>query len=379
MHQKEYYTFSASGRTEICGNHTDHQQGCVLAAAINLEITAKVRLNGTDEIRINSQGYPSFSVKLGDYGIRGSEVNSSAALVRGVAAAFARRGAVLKGFDAQITSAVLPGSGLSSSAAFEVLMGVILNELFMDNKLSAVEIAKIGQYAENQYFGKPSGLMDQIACAVRGLVYIDFHDPATPIVEKVCFDFSQCGYALCIIDSGADHADLTQEYAAIPREMGAVAAFFGKGHLRDVDMERFYRQLAEVRRATGDRAVLRAMHFFDECRRVQRMKCALNGNDVSTFLQCVDLSGNSSWQLLQNITPLGQTEQQSVAVCLALAKRLLNGRGAVRIHGGGFAGTVQAYVPVELLAAFKEEIEKAFGEGKCHVLSIRNEGAVMNA
>ena len=261
------YHFSAPGRTEIGGNHTDHQHGCVIAAAVDMTTTAEVRLNGTNIIRIDSEGYKPVEIDLGDLTIKEAEKNTTAALIRGVAAAFAQRGYKLAGFDAKVKSTVLPGSGLSSSAAFEVLIGRILNGLFADNAVSAIEIAQIGQYAENVYYGKPSGLMDQMASSVGGLVFIDFHDPKTPIVEKVDYDFAHSGYTLCTIDSGADHADLTDEYAAMPIEMKKVAAFFGKEVLREVDEQEFYAKIAEIRKETGDRAALRAMHFFDENRR----------------------------------------------------------------------------------------------------------------
>ena len=258
-----------------------------------------------------------------------------------MAAAFAQRGYKLAGFDAKVSSTVLPGSGLSSSAAFEVLIGRILNGLFADNAVSAIEIAQIGQYAENVYFGKPSGLMDQMASSVGGLVFIDFADPKRPIVEKIDHDFAHCGYTLCIIDSGADHADLTAEYAAIPAEMKNVAAYFEKDVLRDVDEQEFYARLADVRKAVGDRAVLRAMHFFDENRRVQMQVRALKNDNFAVFLNYVNESGNASWELLQNITPLGATAHQEMAFTLALCRKLLGGEGAVRVHGGGFAGCVQ--------------------------------------
>lgn len=377
MTDSKIYHFSAPGRTEICGNHTDHQHGCVIAAAVNLEVTADVCLNASDYINIDSEGYPKFSVDIRDLCAKEDEINTTAALIRGIAFAFQQRGAELKGFDAKIRSTVLPGSGLSSSAAFEVLIGTIMNHLFMDGKVDAVEVAKIGQWAENTYFGKPCGLMDETASAVGGMVYIDFNDPEKPIVEKLSFDFSGCGYALCIIDSGADHASLTHEYAAIPNEMRAVADFLGKEYLRDADENSFYEHLPEMRKVAGDRAVLRAAHFFDENRRVQEMKQALEAGNIQEFLNIVNVSGQSSWNLLQNITPVGQTENQDIALCLTIAKKLLGSEGAVRVHGGGFAGTIQAFVPVNMLSDFKAGMEKLLGEGQCHVLNIRNEGGVM--
>lgn len=364
------YIFTAPGRTEICGNHTDHQHGRVMAAAVNLETTAEVTLNGDNIIRIISEGYEHVVIELGDYEFRKSEINSTDALVRGVLADFAERGADIKGFDARIHSTVLPGSGLSSSAAFEVLIGRIVNGLFYNDKCTPVEIAQIGMRAENEYFGKPCGLMDQLASASDSMVYIDFNNPASPEIEKIDFDFASHGYALCIIDTKSDHADLTDEFSAIPAEMKAVAKFFGKDVLRDVDEAEFYGRIQETRTAVGDRAVLRAIHFFNENRRVKLQADALKADDMDTFLSYVRESANSSWELLQNITPTGLIENQNVAVILAIAARLLNGKGAVRIHGGGFGGTIQAYVPVEELDEFKNGIEAVTGEGSCHLLHI---------
>ena len=296
--------------------------------------------------------------------------------MRGVAAAFAQRGCKLHGFDAAVRSTVLPGSGLSSSAAFEVLIGTICNELFFDKKCSAIEIAQIGQYAENVYFGKPCGLMDQMASSVGGLVFIDFADPAHPAVRQAAFDFAHCGYTLCTLDSGADHADLTDEYAAIPEEMRRVARVFGKDVLREVDEAEFYANLKSAREAAGDRAVLRAMHFFDENRRVQQQVQALEAGDFEGFLAGVRDSGRSSWMLLQNVVPAGSREHQQMALALAACEKQLAGRGACRIHGGGFAGTLLAFVPNEALASFRANMEAVLGEGRWHVLSIRQAGGV---
>ena len=364
------YHFSAPGRTEIGGNHTDHQHGCVLAAAVDMETTAEVTLNGTNIIRVDSEGYKPVEIDLNDLAVKESEKNTTVALIRGVAAAFAARGYKLAGFDAKVRSTVSPGSGLSSSVAFEVLIGRILNGLFADNAVSAIEIAQIGQYAENVYYGKPSGLMDQMASSVGGLVFIDFHDPKTPIVEKVDYDFAHSGYTLCTIDSGADHADLTDEYAAMPIEMKKVAAFFGKEVLREVDEQEFYAKIAEIRKETGDRAVLRAIHFFNENRRVQLQVRALKSDHFDAFLHYVNESGMASWTLLQNVTPAGYIEKQDMAFTIALCQQLLGGEGAVRIHGGGFAGTVLAFVPNARLDAFRAGLESALGTGCCHLLKI---------
>ena len=371
--QEKYY-FSAPGRTEISGNHTDHQHGCVMAGAVNLETVAEVILNDENRIRVQSEGYPLVEIDLANLSVCPEEQNTTAALIRGVAAAFAQRGAKLSGFDARVRSSVLPGSGLSSSAAFEVLIGTICNELFFEGKCSAIEIAQIGQYAENVYFGKPCGLMDQMASSVGGMVFIDFEDPHNPVVERVEFDFASAGHALCIIDSGADHADLTDEYAAIPGELGKICGFFGCKYLRQIREVDFYEHLAELRAIAGDRAVLRAVHIYDENKRVREQKKALEQGDFEKFLSIVTESGLSSWRLLQNVVPAGQTAHQEVAFALTVADKLLNGRGACRVHGGGFAGTIQAFVPNDLLEEFKKGIESVLGQGSCHVLSIRNVG-----
>ena len=371
------HIFSAPGRTELGGNHTDHQHGRVLAAAVDLRTDAAVALNGENCIRVLSEGYPLCEVSLDDLFVDTAEFGTTKALIRGVAAAFQERGCILRGFDAYCVSNVLPGSGLSSSAAFEVLIGTIINHLFFKNTLSAVEVAQIGQYAENVYFGKPCGLMDQTASSVGAIIGIDFLDPAKPVVERIEFDFASCGYALCIIDSGADHAALTHEYAAIPDEMKAVAAFFGKEVLREVDENEFYARIKEVRAAAGDRAVLRAMHFFDDNRRVQEQVAALKSGDFERFLAMSNESGRSSWLYLQNVVPTGATAHQDMALALALTQKLLGGKGAVRVHGGGFAGTLQAFVPKDMLVSFKTAIEATLGEGACHVLSIDPNGGVM--
>ena len=368
--------FSAPGRTEISGNHTDHQHGCVLAGAVNLDTVAAVRINGTNRIRIQSKGYPMCEVDLSVLEPVDSEINSTPALVRGVAARFAQFGCEVKGFDAYCESTVLPGSGLSSSAAYEVLIGTILNGLFFDKKLSAIEIAQVGQYAENVFFGKPCGLMDQMASSVGAMVFIDFKDPQAPVVEKIDFDFASAGHALCIIDTGADHADLTDEYAAVPGELKALCNILGEGELRSIPKMDFYSNIQRLREEVGDRAVLRAIHIYDENQRVKLQKKALQAGDFASFLSYVTESGLSSWRYLQNVIPAGRKEKQEVAVALTIAEKLLNGRGACRVHGGGFAGTIQAFVPNDLLEEFKNGIESVLGEGSCYVLSIRPQGGV---
>ena len=368
--------FSAPGRTELSGNHTDHQHGRVLAAAVNLDTRAYVALNGENIIRVQSEGYPLCTVSLDELAVIPEEKNTTAALIRGVAAKIISLGHQIKGFDAYVTSTVLPGSGLSSSAAFEVLIGTVINGL-NNCGLTAVEIAQIGQYAENVYFGKPCGLMDQTASSVGGVITIDFEDNANPKVVPVAYDLSKCGYSLCIIDSGADHADLTDEYAAIPGELKKVCAVFGKQFLREVPEEEFYARIAEARAAAGDRGVLRAIHVYEENKRVARQVEALQRGDMDEFLRLVNESGRSSWMYLQNVIPAGYKEQQALAFALALAEKFLGGRGACRVHGGGFAGTIQAFVPEELTAEFKEKMEDVLGSGKCHVLSVRNEGGIL--
>ena len=368
--------FSAPGRTEISGNHTDHQRGRVLAAAVNLDTQAAVRVNGTNTIRVLSQGYPLCEVDLGALSPKAEEVNTTPALIRGVVARFAQMGCQIRGFDAYVVSTVLPGSGLSSSAAFEVLMGTIINHLFFYARATAPEVAAIGQYAENVFFGKPCGLMDQMACAVGGMVAIDFQERDAPVITPVDFDFAACGHALCIIDSGAGHADLTGEYAAIPGEMGEVCAYFGREVLRQVDPVEFYRAIPVLRQRCGDRAVLRAIHFYQENDRVPKQVAALRAGDFQAFLALEKQSGYSSYMYLQNVIPAGCTERQDMAVALALCQRYLQGRGAYRVHGGGFAGTVQAFVPLEMLEDFRAGIEAVLGRGACHVLSIRDEGGV---
>ena len=368
--------FSAPGRTEICGNHTDHQHGRVLAGSVDLDVIAAVKPSGDGTIRIQSEGFPMDVVDLSDLSVHEEERNRSVSILRGLAAWFSQRGCRVEGFDAYTTSNVLKGSGLSSSAAFEVLVANIINDLFCDSRFTPVELAQAGQYAENVYFGKPSGLLDQMASSVGAMVTVDFKDNAVPVVERVDFDFAATGYALCIIDSGADHADLTDEYAAVTAELGEVCACFGKKVLREVPEADFYARLPEVRAKAGDRAVLRAIHVYEDNRRVERQVEALRSGDFLAFLALVRDSGLSSWRFLQNVVPAGYTRHQEVALALALAEKLLDGRGACRVHGGGFAGTIQAFVPFDLLERFRSEMDRVLGTGACHVLSIRPVGGV---
>ena len=368
--------FSAPGRTELGGNHTDHQRGRVLAGAVNLDTVAAVRPNGTNTIRIQSKGYPLSIVQLDNLSPVAEEVNTTPALIRGVAARFTQLGCKVEGFDAYCESSVLPGSGLSSSAAYEVLIGTIINHLFFDGRVSQAEVAQIGQYAENVFFGKPCGLMDQTASAVGNLVTIDFFQKDHPVIEPVDFDFASSGHALCIIDSGADHADLTDEYAAIPGEIKAVAAQFGKEVLTQIDEAEFYARVPQLRKACGDRAEMRCIPFYQENARVPQQVAALREGNFDKFLSLIKQSGYSSWMYLQNVIPAGYKAHQDVAVALGLAEHYLQGRGAYRVHGGGLAGTIQAFVPFDILDDIVAGMDAALGNGACHVLSIRPQGGV---
>lgn len=368
--------FTGPGRTEIGGNHTDHQHGHVLCGSVDLDMLACAAPNGLDVIRVHSEGYPALEVALDSLSPREDEKNTSAALVRGVAAKIAELGHTLCGFDAYVTSNVLSGSGLSSSAAYEVLIGNILNHLCCGGALDPVEIAKIGQYAENVYFGKPCGLMDQMGSAVGGAVAIDFHDPASPVVSRADYDFSASGHALCIVDTASSHGDLTDDYADITREMGAVAAYFGQKFLRDVPEADFHAALPALRASCGDRAVLRALHYYEDDRRAVEEAEALAEGDFPRFLALVNASGLSSALHLQNTWSISDPRQQAIPVCLAVGRELLEGTGAIRVHGGGFAGTIQAFVPNDKLVSFKSGMEALLGPGKCHILHIRPQGGI---
>lgn len=372
--------FSAPGRTEIGGNHTDHNNGVVLAGSVNLDIVAVVSPNEENIIRVKSLGFEKIDdVDVTNLLPQEQEKEHSAALIRGVAAGIVNAGGKVGGFDAYTTSNVLRGSGLSSSAAFEVCIGAILRGEYNDNdmeKFSQVKIAQIGQYAENMFFGKPCGLMDQTACAVGGVITIDFKDPAHPVVGQTAIDLAKHGFVMCISDTKGSHADLTDDYAAIRREMESVAEQFGKKVLREVDEDEFYKALPKLRKAVGDRAVVRAMHFYNDCRRAAQLCAAVREDDFETFLRLIIEGGHSSFEFNQNAYSIKNPKEQGVPVALALSQRVLNGRGAWRLQGGGFAGTIQAFVPVDLLDAYKAAIDGCFGEGSCHVLNIRNYGAV---
>lgn len=372
--RKPEYLFSAPGRTELGGNHTDHQCGRALAAAVSVDCRAQVAENGGSAISVYSEGFGSFSVSLDELEPVEDERGRSAALLRGVAAAFRRRGIDIRGFDAYISSGLRSGSGLSSSAAFEMLLASVINH-FSGSGLGPTELARIGREAENEFFGKPCGLMDQLACAAGGIAEMDFSDPVRPRLSRIDFDFDSSGYALCFVDSGADHAGLTDQYFAVTDELTAVCGHFGKAVLRDVPEEEFYGELAGLRRSVGDRAVLRAMHVYDENRRVAAQADALHRGDIRSFLRLVQSSGDSSWELMQNVIPEGTSAKQELAFAIALCGHLLQGQGAYRVHGGGFAGAVQAFVPVELLREFKMGVEAVLGEGTCSQVSIKREGA----
>lgn len=367
--------FSAPGRSEVGGNHTDHNHGRVLAAAVNLDIVAYARKTENGKAVLKSAEYPKIDViDLSDLAKKTEEDETSASLLRGICARCRELGYTVGGFEAYTMTRVLKGSGLSSSAAFEVLVVTIISHLYNDDKIDPVTAAKIAQYAENVYFGKPSGLLDQMASSVGGFTSIDFKDPETPVINKVDFDITSAGYALCVVDTGGNHADLTGEYAAIPVEMKKVAAFFGKEVLRDVDEKEFYEHIGEIRKQTGDRAVLRAMHFFDDDRLATQEAQALQSGDFESFKEMIISSGRSSSQRLQNVFAVVNPQEQGLTLALALSERLLAGKGAWRVHGGGFAGTIQAFVPLSCLEEYRTEIEKVFGEGTCYTLSIRQPG-----
>lgn len=325
-------------------------------------------------IRLKSAGYPMDTVDTADLAVKEEEKERSAALIRGVCARLSALGYKVGGFDAVTASRVLKGSGLSSSAAFEVLVVTILSHLYNDDAIDPVEAAQVSKYAENVYFGKPSGLLDQMAASVGGFTTMDFADPAAPKIEKIDFDLGKFGYALCVVDTGGNHADLTGEYAAVPAEMKAVAAELGASVLREVDEEKFYAAIPSLRKTVGDRAILRAIHFFRDNRIVDEEVSALKSGDFEAFKQLVIASGRSSATNLQNVFAVVNPQEQGLSLALALIERLLEGRGAYRVHGGGFAGTVQAYVPLDMLAEFRKEIEAVFGAGACYVLSIRSAG-----
>lgn len=372
----EYRIFSAPGRTEVGGNHTDHNCGKVLAAGVSLDVIAIVAVTDDNVIEIKSEGFPVDIVNISSLDVVDADLNSSAALIRGVADGFVRDNYKIGGFKAYTTSNVLKGSGLSSSAAFEVLVGTILNHLYNNQEVTAIRIAQIAQYAENVHFGKPSGLMDQMASSVGSFITIDFADTEKPVINSVSFDFSTVGYNLCIVDTKGNHADLTPEYASIPVEMKSVAQYFGKSCLREISKELLLENIVDLRLKTGDRAVLRALHFFDDNARVEREFSALSEGRFEDFLNEINKSGDSSYKYLQNIYASSAPHEQGLSVGLYAAQDILSGEGACRVHGGGFAGTIQAFVPDSKLEHFKTKMNMIFGDESCHVLSIRPVGGV---
>ncbi len=371
---EDIHLFSAPGRIEVGGNHTDHQHGNVLAAAIDRDMIAAAALNGTGKIHVFSIGFGGLDIDLDDMEPHDDENETTISLVRGVTAEIKKAGYAVEGFDVCIASDVPGGSGISSSAAFEVLIGSVLNGLFCENRLSPVTLAKIGQYAEQHYFGKPSGLMDQTASAVGGFVAIDFKDTSSPAIRAISAEQLAQQYSIFVIDTGSAHADLSSVYAGIPIEMRKAAAFFGKEVLREVDENEFWDAIGDVRKETGDRAVLRAIHFFEENRRAVDQAAALESGDLDAFFKLVKASANSSFIHLQNVIISGQTVHQEVAYALAVAERALKGRGAVRVHGGGFAGTILAFVPRDDIAGFKQDVEARLFPGACTQMSIRPVG-----
>ncbi len=366
--------FSAPGRTEVGGNHTDHQHGRVLTGSVNLDVIAVVSPNAEGIVRIKSAGYDMDTVDLNDLDAKSDEQGMAIALIRGVCGIFKARGYAVSGFDAYTTSNVLKGSGLSSSAAFEVLISNIINGLFNSGKMSAVEIAAVSQKAEREYFGKPCGLLDQMASSVGGFTGMDFIDPSNPVIEKVAFNIADYNHSLCIVNTGGNHADLTGDYADITVECKKVSNAMGKEFLRDVNEEEFYAEIPRLRAECGDRAVLRAIHFFGDNYKALAEKEALKNGNFEEFLALINASGESSFMYLQNVYSNSNIAEQGVSLALALTKRYLGGKGACRVHGGGFAGTIQAFVPTDMVDGYRAAIEAVFGEGSCYVLNIRSVG-----
>ncbi|MCR5672231.1 MAG: galactokinase [Lachnospiraceae bacterium] len=382
------HIFSAAGRSEIGGNHTDHQRGQVLAASLNIDSLAVASPVTENVITLYSEGYDTYTIDLSQLDVARSEIGTTASLIRGVAAGFAKKGFKIGGFNAYVTSDVLGGSGLSSSASFESLIGIILSGLYNDNNISTVDIAKIGQFAENHYMDKPCGLMDQMACSVGGFVHIDFaktsdadpfFDDSYPKIKRIEFDPEDYGYSLVITDTKASHADLTEDYAAIPVEMKEVAAFFGKNVLTEVSEEEFFKNIPGIRKVTGDRAVMRALHFFGENRRVEKEAACLLAKDFDGFLQRFGASARSSYEYLQNIYSTRFPKQQGVAIALAVSDELLSSpqKGVSRVHGGGFAGTIQTFVKTGSADEYIKGMDDLLGEGCSQKYHIRKYGCVM--
>lgn len=372
----DIYVYSAPGRTEIGGNHTDHQHGCVLAAAVNLDVISVTAFHDEGVIRLKSEGYPQDIVRLSDLSVQPEEKGRSSSIIRGIASHFADMGVEIGGFDAYTTSDVLSGSGLSSSAAFENLIGTVIDKHYNNGAAGAVEIAKIGQYAENEYFGKGSGLMDQMVSSVGGFVFIDFHDTENPIIERHSFNFERAGYCICITDTKGSHADLTDDYVSIPAEMKHVAQQFGKEVLRDVDESEFYKSIPKLRAKCTDREILRAAHFFGENERAKLEAEALEQGDTDKFFALVRSSADSSANLLQNLYSCKKPSEQGIPLAIMMSKKILGDGAAVRVHGGGFAGTIQAFVPIDKSEEYSRSMNELFGEGSCYILRIRPVGGI---
>lgn len=368
---------SAPGRTEVCGNHTDHNNGKVLAASINLDAVAVVAKNDDNIIRVKSQGHRMNLVDLDDLVPDENKFGDSTAIVQGVAAGVKELGFTVKGFDACTTSDVMGGSGLSSSAAFEVLLGSVLSYVYNDGKINNVDIAKISQMAENKFFGKPCGLLDQMASSVGTFVTIDFKSVKEPAIKKVDFDFSKSGHSLCIVDTHGNHSDLTDDYAAVRQEMESVAKAMGKSVLREIEYDDFFAALPELTGKVNDRALLRAIHFFNENKRVDKAVSCLEAGDFEGFKSVIIDSGRSSYMLNQNVYSPKTPTEQKLSLSLAMSEEILRGKGAWRVHGGGFAGTIQAFVPNDMLNEYKSKIEGVFGKGSCYVLIIRPIGGAL--
>ncbi len=370
--------YSVPGRSELSGNHTDHNAGCVIACSIDLDVIAVAAKTEGSVIKIKSEGYPEDVVDILTYNAPNPKrFATSSAIIAGMSEGLSKQGYASGGFVAYTTSSVLKGSGLSSSAAFEVMVGNLINHLYNDGKIDNIEIAKTAQYAENKFFGKPCGLMDQVACANGGIVAIDFADAAKPVIEPISFDISGAGYALCITDTGGNHADLTDDYASVPAEMKAVAKVLGADLLRRSSKEELLSNIVKVREECGDRAVLRALHFFNENERVARGKGALLENDIEGFFEVVKESGRSSFCYLQNVYTTKNVAEQGISLGVCLSDDYLSGKkGAFRVHGGGFAGTIQAFVASDDVDGYRALLDSAFGGRKCMVLRVRQEGAV---
>jgi len=368
--------YSAPGRTEIGGNHTDHQHGCVLAGAVNLDTIAVVSFHSDNVINLYSEGYEQCCIDLSDLNIKENEKGKSAALVRGIVHKFDELGVKVDGFDIYVISDVLSGSGLSSSASFEVLIGTIIDSYYNNNKLGAVEIAKIGQFAENQYFGKKSGLMDQMVISVGGFVFINFKDINNPVIEKINYDFSKADLQLCITDTKGSHENLTDDYVSIPMEMKSVAEYFGKSYLCEINELEFYKEISNIKKVCNDRAILRSAHFFNDNRNAKFEAETLSKGDIPTFLKLVNQSGISSAKWLQNLYSNSNPTEQGISLGLLISEKVLNKKGACRVHGGGFAGTIQAFVPNDLVKRYKNTMDNLFGKNSCYCLNIRQAGGI---